>query len=529
MTNALNITARAKAIVAAALTIIALSFATPAAIAQTQDPQGQSEVSNTVPQQQVSQVQDQVRATLSQYGRFVQHQKYGEVWVPTVTPQGWHPYPPCNWVNTKQYGWYYDDKTPWGQIVHHYGRWVYDAQMGWVWTPGSEFSPAWVVWRTSPEWVGWAPMLPDEDVQKIAAADFNNAGYWIFVETAKFAQGCNGSIAPPSQVPVLLKQTTYVTDIQLVGGIVVFVLPQYVVGPIIVININFGPWPSWFLAQVLIDWNFMWNNLAVVNVVVYQNCAPKQIKPAQINNAPKPQPVNNPQPTPPPGPPPGPPPSNPPIIIVNPNPICPAGTAFIDGACRLRDPCRGGLIRIGNECVTPRPDPKPPIVVINDPCAKLTGGEFQRCIRGTPPKNIPIDKPPIKGPVAGTGDVKPVGNQPSSGDGTSGRNPHNPVGGSLGTVNPTVRPNVVFHPNGPTTEVKTIKDPTPTNRLPSTTTTPMRGNPNTVVLGPGGGGVSKTTVGSTPPAANNNAISNRRVLPMTLPKQGSAQTQTTIR
>jgi len=213
-----------------------------------------------------------VRNTLSRYGRFMQHQKYGEVWVPTVTPQGWHPYPPCNWVNTKQYGWYYDDKTPWGQIVHHYGRWAYDAQMGWIWTPGSEFSPAWVVWRTSPEWVGWAPMLPDEDVQKIAAADFNNAGYWIFVETAKFAQGCNGSIAPPSQVPVLLKQTTYVTDIQLVGGIVVFVLPQYVVGPIIVININFGPWPSWFLAQVLIDWNFMWNNLAVVNVVFAHRC-----------------------------------------------------------------------------------------------------------------------------------------------------------------------------------------------------------------------------------------------------------------
>ncbi len=92
-----------------------------------------------------------------------------------------------------QYGWYYDDKTPWGEIVHHYGRWVYDAQMGWIWTPGSEFSPGWVVWRTSPEWVGWAPMLPDEDVQTISAADFNNAAYWIFVETQKFAQGCNGA------------------------------------------------------------------------------------------------------------------------------------------------------------------------------------------------------------------------------------------------------------------------------------------------------------------------------------------------
>jgi hypothetical protein len=31
---------------------------------------------------------------------------------------------------------------------------------------------------------------------------------------------------------------------------------------------------------VLIDWNFMWNNLVIVNTVVYQNCAPKMIKQA---------------------------------------------------------------------------------------------------------------------------------------------------------------------------------------------------------------------------------------------------------
>jgi hypothetical protein len=516
MTIASHMMARAKAMFAILFTLALLALNAPAFA---QDPQGSQDSGASVPHQQVTQVQDQVRSVLTQYGRFVQHERYGEVWVPTVTPQGWHPYPPCNWVNTKQYGWYYDDKTPWGQIVHHYGRWVYDGQMGWIWTPGAEFSPGWVVWRTSPEWVGWAPMLPDEDVQKISAADFNNAGYWIFVETAKFAQGCNGTIAPAAQVPLLLKQTTYVTDIQLVGGIVVFVLPQYVVGPLVVIDINFGPWPSWFMAQVLIDWNFMWNNLVIVNTVVWQNCAPKQIKPAQINNSPKPQPVNNPQPLPPPPPPPPGKPEGggPPIVVINP-PKCPAGTFFRDGACRLPDPCRGGLVRIGNECVAPRPDPKPPIVVINDPCARLTGGDFQRCIRGTPPKP-PVDPRP---PVTGKDDGRPVGNRPPPGTGSTG---HNPVGGPVGTVNPTVRPNVVFHPNGPVTDVR-IKDPAPTNRLPSTATTPMRPNPNPVVLGPGGGGISKTTVGSNAPPANN---ANRRVLPMALPKQGASQQPTVIR
>src|SRR5690348_4664191 len=120
MTIAEKISARAMAIVATAAAIVLLSFASPA-LAQNQ--QELQPPAATVPQQQVSQVQDQVRSVLTQYGRFVQHEKYGEVWVPTVTPQGWHPYPPCNWINTKQYGWYYDDKTPWGQIVHHYGRW----------------------------------------------------------------------------------------------------------------------------------------------------------------------------------------------------------------------------------------------------------------------------------------------------------------------------------------------------------------------------------------------------------------------
>src|ERR1044071_4291142 len=86
-----KIMAHAKSIFAIAFTLVALSCASPAAFAQNaQDTQA---TSATAPQQQASQVQDEHRNVLTQYGRFVQHQKYGEVWVPTVTPQGWHPYP----------------------------------------------------------------------------------------------------------------------------------------------------------------------------------------------------------------------------------------------------------------------------------------------------------------------------------------------------------------------------------------------------------------------------------------------------
>jgi len=53
----------------------ALSLGVPKAAAQAQ-PQSPSGPTSDV------------RAVLSQYGNFVQHQRYGEVWVPSATPPG---------------------------------------------------------------------------------------------------------------------------------------------------------------------------------------------------------------------------------------------------------------------------------------------------------------------------------------------------------------------------------------------------------------------------------------------------------
>ena len=213
-------------------------------------------------------VSPEFRSVLTQYGRFVQHDRFGEVWVPTVTPEGWHPYPPCRWVKTKQYGWYYDDKTPWGQIVHHYGRWFWDQQIGWAWDPGAAFSPGWVVWRASPEWTGWAPMPPDQAFQNMSADQFNNSEQWIFVETAKFSVGCDAKVAPPQQVPVLLHQTKWVTALQLVDGIAVIVLPGYIIGPWVDIQIGFYPWPAWYFVDIIFNFNFVWQNTLIINVNV---------------------------------------------------------------------------------------------------------------------------------------------------------------------------------------------------------------------------------------------------------------------
>jgi Family of unknown function (DUF6600)/Chaperone of endosialidase len=257
----------ARAVVLAILTLglsaTALSLAVPKAAAQAQaQPQSPSGPSSDV------------RAVLSQYGNFVQHQRYGEVWVPSATPPGWHPYPPCHWVYTKHLGWYFDDKTPWGQIVHHYGRWSNDSQMGWIWVPDTEFSPGWVVWRTSPQWIGWAPTPPDSDIQLVSSDQFNSGSQWTFIDVAKMRSGCSDTaVVAAGQFPVVIGQTKYVTEIEYVDGIAVFVLPLYVIGPIVDIGFFFDPWPAWFFVQTIIDWNWIWTN---TNIVININnlCGP---------------------------------------------------------------------------------------------------------------------------------------------------------------------------------------------------------------------------------------------------------------
>ena len=208
--------------------------------------------------------QPDARELLVKFGNFVPHDRYGEVWVPTATPQGWHPYPPCQWVRSRKYGWFYDDKSPWGAIIHHYGRWAHDPQMGWVWLPGNEFSPGWVVWRSSTDYIGWAPMLPEQEVQAVTTETFDKGDQWLFMDTPKFGKPCSGDVLVPApQVPVILEKTTYVTQIAFVNGIVIFLLPSYVTSQIVDVEVNFTPWPVTSFTQFVSDWNWVWHKTLI--------------------------------------------------------------------------------------------------------------------------------------------------------------------------------------------------------------------------------------------------------------------------
>jgi hypothetical protein len=251
-------------------------------------------------QAQGAQQIEQFKQVLGRYGTFQAHARYGEVWIPAeqVAPRGWHPYPPCNWVHHKELGWYYDDRSEWGAIVHHYGRWAHDAALGWIWVAGAEFSPGWVVWRTSDSWVGWAPMPPDQDVKEISADAFNSDKHWIFMDAKKFGTKCqDGSgLARPASYPTLFQSTKLITEVRFVGGIAIFVLPAPLVINIVDINVGIvPPWSPCFFGAWFWNWNWLMNNIVIkINLP-----APQCIQPVPLMN--KMQPIKSDPPPAPPG------------------------------------------------------------------------------------------------------------------------------------------------------------------------------------------------------------------------------------
>ena len=70
---------------------------------------------------------------------------------------GWTPYALGYWRWTPS-GLTWVSSEPWGWLPYHYGTWIFDAVLGWMWCPGNDYSPAWVYWDYTPGWVGWCPI-----------------------------------------------------------------------------------------------------------------------------------------------------------------------------------------------------------------------------------------------------------------------------------------------------------------------------------------------------------------------------------
>jgi hypothetical protein len=118
---------------------------------------------------------------LSPYGEWINNPDYGYVWMPNVGPD-FHPYATNgNWVYTDE-GWAWESNYAWGWAPFHYGRWFFEDGYGWMWIPGNEWAPAWVSWRESPDYYGWAPLGPSISVNVAIGGGYNPPPhYWCFV------------------------------------------------------------------------------------------------------------------------------------------------------------------------------------------------------------------------------------------------------------------------------------------------------------------------------------------------------------
>src|SRR5438132_10502382 len=113
--------------------------------------------------------------SLDPYGEWVEVGDYGYCWHPTGVSEEWAPYTDGYWAFTDG-GWTWVSYEDFGGITYHYGRWIFVEDEGWVWVPDYEWAPAWVSWRTSDDYVGWAPLPP-------AARFDRDIGFSVWVDS----------------------------------------------------------------------------------------------------------------------------------------------------------------------------------------------------------------------------------------------------------------------------------------------------------------------------------------------------------
>jgi hypothetical protein len=165
-----------------------------------------------------AQISLEFQGALAPYGVWRRQGQFGEVWVPRGVPRDWRPYENGHWVYTDDWGWYWvsdEDEADWGWIAYHYGRWAFERGVGWFWVPGDEWAPAWVDWRYGDDYVGWAPLPPDEYID----AYEDEPIYWIFVAPRYMtAQRLRGHFVPANRREAALRGTRVVNRTLAVQG-----------------------------------------------------------------------------------------------------------------------------------------------------------------------------------------------------------------------------------------------------------------------------------------------------------------------
>src|SRR5438477_1087653 len=173
---------------------------------------------------------------LEPYGGWIETSDYGYVWQPreTESSRSWRPYTTGRWVYTDA-GWTWISEEPFGWATYNYGSWTRLRGVGWVWVPGNDWAPAWVSWRKSNDYVGWAPLPPEARFdQRTGIHNWSDSYYDIgpdqysFVATREFgAQRVESVLLPPERNVTIVDQTTNVTNITYNNTTIVNEGPSY--------------------------------------------------------------------------------------------------------------------------------------------------------------------------------------------------------------------------------------------------------------------------------------------------------------
>ncbi|MEO7932221.1 MAG: DUF6600 domain-containing protein [Chthoniobacterales bacterium] len=158
--------------------------------------------------------------SLADDGDWFEADDYGYCWQPRDVGPDWSPYTDGYWTYTDA-GWTWVSYESFGWATYHYGRWANLRDRGWVWVPGYEWGPAWVSWRSSDEYVGWAP-LPARAVVSVGFSigsdvdeDYDiGPEYYHFASCRRFGSpSLRQVIVNRSENVTIINQTTNITNI----------------------------------------------------------------------------------------------------------------------------------------------------------------------------------------------------------------------------------------------------------------------------------------------------------------------------
>lgn len=155
---------------------------------------------------------------LAPHGTWMQDPNYGYVWSPRGVGRDFRPYySNGRWAMSNMGNIWMSDYA-WGSIPFHYGRWYHSDFYGWLWIPGSQWAPSWVIWREGGGYYGWAPMGPGMNLNMNFGALNISLNLWNFIPSNHIYTGYYNRYRYTGYGNSFYQQTTIINNYYTHGG-----------------------------------------------------------------------------------------------------------------------------------------------------------------------------------------------------------------------------------------------------------------------------------------------------------------------